>query len=104
MEDQVQIEEENQVDDRPRAAAVPSQITLTSGISEAVRTMIARKREKAMTVAIQKKKDREEGEEVERGLHKKQKSKHSENPKKINIEALEEEEKEEEEEEEEEKN
>ena len=45
LEDQAQIEEENQVGDRPRAAAAPSQLTLISGISEAVRTVIARKKE-----------------------------------------------------------
>ena len=38
------------------AAAAPSQLTLISGISEAVRTVIARKKEEA----IQKKKDKEE--------------------------------------------
>ena len=32
LEDQAQIEEENQVGDRPRAVAAPSQLTLTSGI------------------------------------------------------------------------
>ena len=71
MEDQAQIEEENQVGDRPRAAAAPSQLTLhvISGISEAVRTVIARKKEEAIQKkkekekeeAIKKKKDREEG-------------------------------------------
>ena len=96
LEDQAQIEEENQVSDRPRAAAAPSQLILTSGIPEEVRIMIARKREEAIT----KKKDREEGEKVERGTHKKQKSKYSENSKKRNFEALEEEEEDEEEEEE----
>ena len=95
MEDQAQIEEENQVGDRPRAAAAPSQLTLTNGISEAVRTKIARKKEEAMTLAIKtkkdkeeaikKKKDREEGEQVEHEIHKKQKSKQSENLKKRHI-------------------
>ena len=60
FEDQAQIEEENQVGDRPRAAAAPSQLTLTNGISEAVRTKIARKKEEAMTLAIKTKKDKEE--------------------------------------------
>ena len=45
LEDQVQLEEENQGDDRPRAAAAPSQLTITSGISEENRAMRARKRE-----------------------------------------------------------
>ena len=88
LEDQVQLEEENQGDDRPRVDAAPSQLTLTSGISEEHRAMIARKREEAMTIAIQKKKakeeaikkkkDREEGEPVEYEFHKKQKSKQRE--------------------------
>ena len=95
MKDQAHIEAENQAGDRPRAAAAPSQLILTSGIPEAVRIMIARKREEAM----KKKNEREEGEQVERGTHKKQKSKYSENSKKRNLEALEEEEEEEEEEE-----
>ena len=101
LEDQAQIEEENQVGDRPRAAAAPSQLILTSGISEEVRIMIARKREEAIKKkqATKTKKDREEGEQVESGTHKKQKSKYSENSKKRNLEALEEEEEEEEEEE-----
>ena len=95
LEDQAQIEEENQVGDRPTAAA-PSQLTLTNGISEAVRTKIARNKEEAMTLAIKtkqdkeeaikKKKDREEGEPVEHESHKKQKSKQSENLKKRHIE------------------
>ena len=81
LEDQVQLEEENQGDDRPRAAAAPSQLTLISEISEAVRAMIARKKEEAIQKkkdkeeAIQKKKDREEGGQVEREIHKKKKSK-----------------------------
>ena len=65
MEDQAQIEEENQVGDRP-AAAAPSQLTLTSGISEAARTKIARNKEEA----IKKKKDREAGVQVESEIHK----------------------------------
>ena len=106
LKDQAQTEEENQVGDRPRAAAAPSQIILTSRISEEVRIMIARKREEAIQKkkdkeeAIKTKKGREEGEEVERGTHKKQKSKYSENSKKRNLEALEEEEEVEEEEDE----
>ena len=40
--------------------AAPSQLTLTSGISEAVRTKIARKKEEAMTLAINTKKHKEE--------------------------------------------
>ena len=98
LEDQAQIEEENQVGDRPRAATAPSQLTLISGISEAVRTVIAMKKEEAIQKkkdkeeAIKKKEDREEGEQVERETHKKQKSKQSENLKKRNTEALEEEE------------
>ena len=48
----------------PRAAAAPYQLKLTSGISETVRMEIARKKEVAMTLAIQKKKDREEGEHL----------------------------------------
>ena len=66
MKDQAQIEEENQAGDRPRAAAAPSQLILTSGIPEAVRIMIARKREEAM----KKKNEREEGEQVARGTYK----------------------------------
>ena len=80
MEDQAQIEEENQVGDRS-AAAAPSQLTLTSGISEAARTKIARNKEEA----IKKKNDREEGEQVEHEFHKKQKSKQSDNLKKRQI-------------------
>ena len=87
MEDQAQIEEENQVGDRP-AAAAPSQLTLTSGISEAARTKIARNKEEA----IKKKNDREEGEQVDHEFHKKQKSKQSENLQKRHIEDVEEEE------------
>ena len=34
MEDEAQIEEEDQVGDRPRATAAPSQLTSISGISE----------------------------------------------------------------------
>ena len=56
LEDQAQIEEENQVGDSPRATAAPSQLILTSGISETARIGIARKKEVAMTLAIQKKK------------------------------------------------
>ena len=65
LKDQAHIEAENQAGDRPRAAAAPSQLihVLTSGIPEAVRIMIARKREEA----IKKKNEREEGEQVERG-------------------------------------
>ena len=48
MEDQAQLEEENQGDDRPRAAAALSQLTLTSGISEETRAMIVRKKEEAI--------------------------------------------------------
>ena len=91
LEDQVQLEEETQGDDRPRADAAPSQLTLTSGISEENRAMIARKREEAFQ-KIKKKKDREEGEQVEHETHKKQKSKQSENLKKRNTEDVEEEE------------
>ena len=96
LEDQVQLEEENQGDDRPRVDAAPSQLTLTSGISEEHRAMIARKREEAIAIRtkqeIKKKKDREEGEQVEHETHKKQKSKQSENLKKRNTEDVEEEE------------
>ena len=88
LEDQAQLEEENQGGDRPRAAAAPSQLTLTSGISEETRAMIVRNKEEA----IKKKKDREAGVQVESEIHKKQKSKPSENLKKRNSEALEEEE------------
>ena len=91
MEDQAQLEEENQGGDRPRAAAAPSQLTLTSGISEETRAMITvlvRHKEEA----IKKKKDREAGVQVESEIHKKQKSKPSENLKKRNSEASEEEE------------
>ena len=63
MEDQAQIEEEDQVGDRPRAAAAPSQLTL-SDISGQAREAIARTREEA----IQKKKAREEGGQVEREI------------------------------------
>ena len=42
LKDQAQIEEENQVGDRIRAAAAPSQLTLTSEISEVARTGIAK--------------------------------------------------------------
>ena len=83
--------------------------TLTSGISEAVRTKIARKKEEAMTLAIKtktykeeaikKKNDREEGEQIAYETHKKkQKSQQSKNLKKRHIEDAEEEEEEEEEE------
>ena len=48
LEDQVQIEEENQGDDRPRAVAALSQLTLTSGISEKTRAMIVRKQEETI--------------------------------------------------------
>ena len=64
LQDQAQIGVENKAGDRPRAAAAPSQRIRTSGIPEAIRIMIARKREEA----IKKKKDREEGEQVERIL------------------------------------
>ena len=57
LEDQVQIEEENQGDDRPRADAAPSQLTLTSGISEETRALIARNKEEG----TKKKKDRDTG-------------------------------------------
>ena len=56
--------------------------------------MIAREKEEAIQKkqdkeeAIQKKKDREEGGQVERKIHKKQKSKQSENLKKRNSGAL----------------
>ena len=66
LKDQVQIEEENQAENRPRAAAAPSQIILTNGIPEEVRIMIARKREAAM----KQKNNREKGEQAERGTHK----------------------------------
>ena len=94
LEDQVRLVEENQGDDRPRADAAPSQLTLTSGISEENRAMIARKREEAIRTKqeIKKKNDREEGEQVDHECHKKQKSKQSENLKKRNIEVVEEEE------------
>ena len=92
LEDQAQeysqLEEENQGGDRPRAAAAPSQLTLTSGISEETRAMIVRTKEEA----IKKKKNREAGVQVESEIHKKQKSKPSENLKKRNSEVLEEEE------------
>ena len=94
LEDQVQIEEENQGDDRPRAVAAPSQLILTSGISEKTRAMIVRKQEEAIQKkqAIKKKKDREADQQVEHETHKKQKSQQSENLKKRNIEDVEEEE------------
>ena len=94
LEDQVQIEEENQGDDRPRAVAALSQLTLTSGISEKTRAMIVRKQEEAIQKkqAIKKKKDREADQQVEHETHKKQKSQQSENLKKRNIEDVEEEE------------
>ena len=85
LQDQAQIGAENKAGDRPRAAAAPSQRIRTSGIPEAIRIMIARKREEA----IKKKKDREEGEPVEHESHKKQKSKQSENLKKRHIEDVE---------------
>ena len=92
LEDQstikAQLEEENQGGDRLRAAAAPSQLTPTSGISEETRAMIVRNKEEA----IKKKKAREEGVQVESEIHKKQKSKPSENLKKRNSEASEEEE------------
>ena len=64
LQDQAQIGAENKAGDRPRAAAAPPQRIRTSGIPEAIRIMIARKREEA----IKKKKDREEGEQVKRIL------------------------------------
>ena len=64
MKDQAQIGAENKDGDRPRAAAAPSQRIRNSGIPEAIRIMIARKREEA----IKQKKDREKGEQVERIL------------------------------------
>ena len=67
LKDQAQIGAENKAGDRPRAAAAPSQLKLTSGIPEVVRIMIARKKEEA----IKKKKDSEEGEQGERGTYKK---------------------------------
>ena len=88
LEDQAQIKEENQVGDRKRDAAAPTQLTPIRIISEETRAEIARKKEKA----INKKKDREEGVQVERDTHKKQKSNPSEKLKKRNREALEEEE------------
>ena len=72
--------------------SAPYQLILTSGISETARIEIARKKEVEMTLAIQKKKDREEGGQVECVTHKKQKSKQSENLKKRDIGAVEEEE------------
>ena len=48
LKEQAHIEAENQAGDRPRAAAAPSQLILTSGIPEEVRIMIARKREEAL--------------------------------------------------------
>ena len=63
LKDQVQIEEENQAENRPRVVAAPSQLILTSGIPEEVRIMIARKRE----AAIKQKNNREKGEQAERG-------------------------------------
>jgi hypothetical protein len=88
LEDQAQLEEENQGGDSPLAVEAPSQLTLTSGISEETRVLIARNKEEA----IKKKKDRDASMQVESEIHKKQKSKPSENPKKRNSEALEEEE------------
>ena len=85
LEAQAQLEEENQGGDRPRAAAAPSQLTLTSGISEETRAMIVRNKEEAM----KKKKARETGVQVESEIHKKQKSKPSENLKKRKNDALE---------------
>jgi hypothetical protein len=87
LEDQAQLEEENQGGDSPLAVEAPSQLTLTSGISEETRVLIARNKEEAI-----KKKDRDASMQVESEIHKKQKSKPSENPKKRNSEALEEEE------------
>ena len=55
MEDQAQIEEEDQVGDRPRAVAAPSQLTLINGISEKDRAEIASKKEEAIK-CLQKKK------------------------------------------------
>ena len=100
LKDQTQIEEENQAGDRPRAAAAPSQLILTSGIPEEVRRMIARKREEAIIKKKEreegrkedrKKNEREEGAQVEHKSHKKQKSKQSENLKKRHTEDVEEE-------------
>ena len=64
MEDQIQIEEENQVGDRPRAAAAPSQLTSISGISDKDRAEIASKKEEAIK-RLQKKKPRGESGQVE---------------------------------------
>jgi len=80
LEDRAQLEEENQGGDRPLAAEAPSQLTLTSGISEETRALIARNKEEA----TKKKKDRDAGVRVGSEIHKKQKSKPSENSKKRN--------------------
>ena len=85
MEDQAQLEEEDQVGDRPRTAVAPSQLTLISGVSEAARTVIARKKEEAITLKEKRKKARQEGGQVEQETNKKQKCKQSENLRKRNI-------------------
>ena len=77
MEDQIQIEEENQVGDRPRAVAAPSQLTSISGIYDKDRAEIASKKEEAIK-HLQKKKPRGELGQVEYAKHKKQKSQHRE--------------------------
>jgi hypothetical protein len=83
-EDQALIEEEVPVGDRPRAAAATSQLTLISGVSEAARTVIARKKEEAITLKEKRKKARQEGGQVEQETNKKQKCKQSENLRKRN--------------------
>ena len=72
-EDQAQIEEEDQVDDRPRAAAALPELTL-SDISGQAREELASKREEAIK-RLHHKKPREESGQVECEKHKKQKSK-----------------------------
>ena len=76
MEDQAQIEEEDQVGDRPRAVVAPSQLTSISDISEKDSVVIARKKEAAIK-RLQQKKPRDEAEQVECDKHtcKRQKSK-----------------------------
>ncbi len=71
MADQLQIEEENQVGDRPVVGAAPPQLTLISGISDKARAEIATK--KAVAIKhLQRKKLRNESGQVECKKHKKQ--------------------------------
>ena len=89
MEDQIQIEEENQVGDRPRAVAAPSQLTSISGISDKCynKDRAGRTRNKEEAIKLhQKKKPMEKFGQVEYAKHKKQKSQHREmmsTPKKL---------------------